>query len=50
MKLSDMKILWNTDKNCLLMETRNISFEMVLDKIIQNDLSKSQGKREDGKT
>ena len=32
-----MEILWNAEKNALLMETRQVSFEMVLDKIINGD-------------
>lgn len=32
-----MEILWNTEKNKLLMETRQVSFDMVVDKIIEND-------------
>lgn len=32
-----MQIHWNPDKNRLLLETRNVCFEMVLDKILEND-------------
>ena len=32
-----MEIFWNTEKNTLLMETRHVSFEMVLDKIVKKD-------------
>jgi len=32
-----VEILWNIDKNKLLLETRQISFDMVLDKIVNND-------------
>ncbi|HQC27420.1 MAG TPA: toxin [Treponemataceae bacterium] len=32
-----MEVLWNPDKNHLLMKTRGVSFEMVLEKILQND-------------
>jgi uncharacterized DUF497 family protein len=32
-----MEIQWNSDKNHILMETRQVSFEMVLEKILQND-------------
>jgi len=32
-----MEIYWNNAKNQFLMETRQVSFNMVLDKIIKND-------------
>jgi len=32
-----MDIRWNPEKNKLLMETRQVSFEMVVDKIIAGD-------------
>ena len=32
-----MEVLWNSEKNHLLMETRQVSFEMVLEKILNND-------------
>jgi len=34
-----MEILWNPEKNRLLMKTRSISFEMVLDKIMSGDFT-----------
>lgn len=32
-----MEISWDLEKNKFLMETRNICFEMILDKIIDGD-------------
>jgi len=32
-----MEILWNNEKNKLLLETRSVSFEMVLEKISSGD-------------
>ena len=44
-----MKIEWNSEKDALLRETRNISFEMVLEEIIagrvlENNLHPNQEK------
>jgi hypothetical protein len=32
-----MEVRWNSEKNSLLLETRNLCFEMVLEKIMQGD-------------
>lgn len=32
-----MEILWNSEKNEILKNSRNVSFEMVLEKIAKND-------------
>jgi hypothetical protein len=32
-----MDILWNPEENKILLETRGICFEMVLEKIVQGD-------------
>ena len=34
-----MEILWDAGKNKLLLETRNVCFEMVLEKILEGNFS-----------